>query len=76
MKQSCAVQDAVAMEADVHYKDEELNNDNDGVVWMHGDEFTMESRIDVVQDTKAMWEHKVHVEGLEKWTWTRHKGRA
>ena len=56
--------DAVAVEPNVYYKAENLNDDDDASMCVHGDDFMVESRIDVVQDAKAMSEHKVDIEVL------------
>ena len=38
-----------------------LNDDDDASVCVHGDDFMVESRIDVFQDVKAMLKHKVDI---------------
>ena len=56
--------DAVAVEPNAHHKDKNLNDDDDASMCVHGDDFMVASRIDVVQDAKAMLEHKVDIEVL------------
>ena len=56
-----AEHDAVVVGADVHYIAEELHNDDDANMCVHGDDFMMESRNDVFQDVKAMLEHKIFI---------------
>ena len=51
--------DAVAVEPNVYHKAENLN---DARMCAHGDDFMVVSRIDVVQDVKAMSEHKVDLD--------------
>ena len=46
------------------HKAKNLNDDDDASMCVHGDDFMVESRIDVVQDAKAMSEHKVDIEVL------------
>ena len=50
--------DAVAEEPNVYHKAGSLG---DACVCVHGDDFMVESRIDVFQDVKAMSEHKVDI---------------
>ena len=56
--------DAVAVEPNMHHKVENLNDDDDASMCVHGDDIMVESRIDVVQDANAMSEHKVDIEVL------------
>ena len=56
--------DAVAVEPNVYHRVENLNDDDDASMCVRGDDFMVESRIDVVQDAKAMSVHKVDVEVL------------
>ena len=53
--------DAVAVEPNVYQKAGNLGDDDDASVCVHGDDFMVESRIDVFQDVKAMLEHKVDI---------------
>ena len=53
--------DAVAEEQNVYHKAGSLGDDDDACVWVHGDDFMVESRIDVFQDVKAMSEHTVDI---------------
>ena len=53
--------DAVAEEPNVCHKAGSLGDDDDACVCVHGDDFMVESRIDVFQDVKAMSEHKVDI---------------
>ena len=53
--------DAVEVESNVYHKVGSLGDDDDACVCMHGDDFMVESRIDVVQELKAMLDHKVHI---------------
>ena len=55
---------AVAVEPNVHHKVENLNDDDDASTCVHGDDIMVKSRIDVIQDAKAMSEHKVDIEVL------------
>ena len=45
-------------------KAENLNDDDDASMCVHGNDFMVESRIDVLQDVNAMSEHKVDIEVL------------
>ena len=56
--------DAVAVEPNVFHKAGSLNDDDDASVCVHGDDFMVESRIDVFRDAKAMLEHKVDIKVL------------
>ena len=53
--------DAVAVEPNVYPKAGSLGDDDDACVCVHGDDFMVESRIDVFQEVKAMLEHKVDI---------------
>ena len=53
--------DAVAVELNVYHKAGSPVDDDDACVCAHGDDFTVESRIDVFQEAKAMLEHKVDI---------------
>ena len=52
---------AEAMEPNVCHKAEDLNDD-DASMYVHGNDFMVELRIDVFQDVKVMAEHKVDIE--------------
>ena len=56
--------DAVAVESNVIHKVEILNDCDGASVSVHGDDFMVESSIDVFQDVKAMLEHKVDIKVL------------
>ena len=56
--------DAVAVELNVYHEAGSLNDDDDARVCVYGDDFMVESRIDVFQDVKAMLEQKVHIKVL------------
>ena len=56
--------DAVAVELNLYHNAESLNDDDDASVCVHGDDFMVESKIDVFQDVKAMLGHKVDIEVL------------
>ena len=56
--------DAVAVEPNVFHKAVSLNDDDDASVCVQGDDFMVESRIDVFRDVKAMLEHKVDIKVL------------
>ena len=47
--------DAVAVEPNVYHKAGSLGDGDDACVCVHGDDFTVLSRIDVFQDVKASW---------------------
>ena len=53
--------DAVAVEPNVYHKAGSLGDDDDASVCVHGDDFMVETRIDVFQDLKAMLEHKLDI---------------
>ena len=55
---------AVAVEPNVYHKAGSLNDDDDASVCVHGDDLMVESRIDVLQDVKAIMEHKVDIKVL------------
>ena len=46
--------DAVAKESNVYHKARSLGDEDDACVCVHGDDFIVESRVDVFQDVKAM----------------------
>ena len=53
---------AEALEPNAYRKAEDLNGDDDASTFGHSDSFMVELRIEVVQDVKAMKEHKVDIE--------------
>ena len=53
--------DAVAVEPNVCHKAGSLGDDDDANVCVHGDDFMVESRIDVLQEVTAMSEHNVDI---------------
>ena len=53
--------DAGAVESNVYHKAGSLGDDDDACLCVHGDDFMVESRIDVFQEVKAMLEHKVDI---------------
>ena len=53
---------AEAMEPNVYRRAEALNDDDDACMYVHGDDFKVELRIDVFQNAKVMSEHKVDIE--------------
>ena len=52
---------AEAMEPNAYHKAEDLNNDNNAIMYGHKGSFKMELRIDVFQDVTAMKEHEVDI---------------
>ena len=56
--------DAVAVESNMYHKARSVNDDDDASVCVHGDDFMVESRIDVFQDAKAMLECRVDIKVL------------
>ena len=55
---------AVTVEPNVYHRGGSLTDDDDASVCVHGDDFMVESRIDVFQGVKAMLEHKVDIQVL------------
>ena len=47
--------DAVAVEPNVYHEAASLGDDDDACVCVHGDDFLVESRIDVFQEVKQCW---------------------
>ena len=45
----------------MYHKAGSLNDDDDASVCVHGDDFRVQSRIDVFQEVKVMKQHKVHI---------------
>ena len=56
--------DAVVVEPNAYHKAGSSNDDDDANVCVHGDDFMVDSRIDVFQDANAMLEHKVDIKVL------------
>ena len=57
----------------MYHKAGSLGDDDDASVCMHGDDFMVESRIDVFQDVKAMLEHISRLQrDLNHWTGSGH----
>ena len=52
---------AVAVEPNVYHRAGSLNDDDDASVCAHGDDFMVESRIDVFQDVEATLEDKIDI---------------
>ena len=62
--------DAVAVEPNEHHKAGSLNDDDGPSVCVHGDDFTVESRVDVVQvGNNDVGTHGRHQRAGNHWIW-------